>query len=72
MFLPEGIIDHIFSFYHPYKAYYTSHVMIELKQRMYHQRIMKQLTQFTTYDRHSNLIQFEKYSILNSHSEMDT
>jgi hypothetical protein len=70
MFLPEGIIHHIFSFYHPYKSYYTSHVLLELKHRMYYQRIMKQLSQFSLYDKERNLIRFEKYSILSS--EMDT
>lgn len=69
MYLPEYIIHHIFTFYHPYKEYYTSHVLVELKHRMYYDRIMKQLRQFSIYDRQRNLIRFEKYSIL---SAMDT
>ena len=58
--LPDFILSEIFSFYHPYKAYYTSHVMKELHQNVFHKRVLKQLHQFSTYDVNRNLIRFEK------------
>ena len=62
--LPESIITHILSFHHPYKSFYTSHVLKELKQNLYYKRVLKQLMQFSTYDVNRNVIRFEKYSIL--------
>lgn len=67
-FLPEFIIIQILSFHHPYKSFFTSHVLKELKQVSYYKRVMKQLLQFSTYDVNRNLIRFEKYSILSVHN----
>ena len=60
---PPYILDHIFSYYNPYKVCYDR-VLVELKQKIYYRGLMRQLSRYATYNRNGNVIAFQKYSLL--------
>jgi hypothetical protein len=62
--LPNGVIDIIYSFFNPHKSSYDR-VLLEFKQKIYYKGLMRQLSQYATYNKNGNVIAFQKYSILN-------
>ena len=64
LILHDPIIDHIYSFFHPYKHYYTTHVLVNLKSRLHFDVLMKQLKSFSVYNKDKEVIKFYKYSLL--------
>ena len=64
LLLHDPIIDHIFSFFHPYKHYYTTHVLVNLKSRLQFNVLIKQLRSFSVYNKEKHLIKFYKYNLL--------
>jgi hypothetical protein len=63
MRLPENLQNHIYSFFNPNKQLYEK-VLVELRQKLYFQALIKQLNSFSTFDRNRNLITFQKDAIL--------
>ena len=65
MRLPENLHNHIYTFFNPNKQLYEK-VLVELRQKLYFQALIKQLKSFSTFDRNQNLITFHKDAILQS------
>jgi hypothetical protein len=64
--LPEHIItEEIFSFYNIYKNFYD-YVIKEIQSRVLFKSCMRQLKQYTIYDKNKNVISFQKYALLSS------
>ena len=64
LYLPDPILDHIFSFFNPYKDYYTRYVLVMMKSRFIYKSLMKQLKSLSVYNKDKELIKFYKYSLL--------
>ena len=62
--LPDHVVNHIFSYYNPYQNYFTNNILIELKQKNYFKRVVKQLSQMVVYNRSRTRRRFAKYCIL--------
>ena len=62
--LPDHVVDHIFSYYNPYRNYYTKNILVELRQTFFFKKLMKDLSQFVVYNQSRNMRRFCKYSIL--------
>ena len=64
--LPEHIINcEILSFYNHYKYLYDC-VIKEIRSRYFFEACMRQLKQYSIYDRNKNLLAFQKYALLSS------
>lgn len=64
LYLPDPILEQIFSFFNPYKNYFTTHVLVNLKSRLIYKTLMKQLKSYSVYNKERQLIKFYKYSLL--------
>lgn len=66
--LPDYLItEEIFSFYNVYKILYDN-VITEIKARYIFKSCMKQLKQYSIYDKNKNFISFQKYALLDQTS----
>ena len=62
-FLPDDIINIIFSMYNPYKKDY-SFVLNELKNKNQYSKCIKEIDRYCLYDKHGNLISFQRGAII--------
>jgi len=66
LFLPDYIITYeIFSFYNPYKIFYD-YTIIEFRSRCLFKACIRQLKQYSIYDKNKNLILFQKDALLSN------
>jgi len=62
-FLPDDIINIIFSLYNPYKKYYSL-VLNEMNNRNKYSKCIKEIGGYCLYDKHGNLISFQREWII--------
>lgn len=64
--IPDHILTYeIFSFYNPYKIFYN-YTIIEFRSKCLFKTCIKQLKQYSIYDKNKNLISFQKDALLSS------
>jgi hypothetical protein len=62
--LPDHVVNHIYSYYNPYRNYYTKNILVEMRHTFFFKKLMKELSQFVVYNQSKNMRRFCKYSIL--------
>jgi hypothetical protein len=62
-FLPDDIINIIYSFYNPYKKDYLL-VLSEMKNKIQYSKCMNEIDRYCLYDKHRNVISFQREWII--------